>query len=228
MPSGSGSVAAGTRPGMPRPRTVPARRAAALAPLLWTVLLAGAGGMQAQEPPTAAPPVPIAPPIAPQVAPQLAPQTPGPDPLSPGIVPVPARPGTPWLDEVRAQRQAREARRQSAREAFEARRRLTDPRGAAHQDAWEEEVRRRREARMQRIEQDRERFRGLGPPPPWPEPQGGGAAPPPALLPDRPTGDTASRDGTSPGGAPRYPPGTPAPGTYVPPDWDNLWYYRGY
>ncbi|MBV5346606.1 hypothetical protein JZU46_00015, partial [bacterium] len=60
-------------------------------------------------------------------------------------------PPTPWLDEVRTQRQAAEARRQANRESFEARRRANDPWGAAQHEAWEDNVQRRREARKQRL-----------------------------------------------------------------------------
>ena len=108
---------------------------------------------------------------------------------------------TPWLDEVRAQRQAWELRRQSAREAFEARRRLADPHGAAYQ----EDIRQRREARQQRLEQERERLRELGQPPaPW----------------YAPAGPTSELPAQTPAGA-------PAP-LLAPEHWGNLWYFRGY
>ena len=123
----------------------------------------------------------------------------------------------PWLDEVRAQRRAWEERRQVAREQFDARRRATDPWGAAQKEAWNEEVERRREARRQRMEDERERFRDMGPPAPpnpWPDPPAGGD---PAL----------SGPGGHPGQAP-YPPGAPPSAPFAPQDWDNPWYYRGY
>jgi hypothetical protein len=126
-----------------------------------------------------------------------------------------------------------------SREAFEARRRLADPWGAAQQEAWEDEVERRREARRQHREQEREHFRGLGPsdpPLPWPEamaPQGY-----PARIPRPATGSPPVEDPAADGResvhgeslAPGiiYPPGAPPRGPYSPQDWDNLWYYRGY
>jgi hypothetical protein len=176
--------------------------------------------------------------------------TPTADPSAPARLPAPAlpitiaqaavgEPPTPWLDEVRTQRQAAEARRQANRESFEARRRANDPWGAAQHEAWEDGVQRRREARKQRIEQDRGYFRGMAPmpPDPWAEPS---------------TDATASRHesttaGTTPLGDPfraadpnrgatPLPPGAadrnapPPPGTrnYAPQDWNNLWYFRGY
>ncbi|WP_295408835.1 hypothetical protein [uncultured Thiocystis sp.] len=115
-----------------------------------------------------------------------------------------------WLEEVRAQRQAWEARRHETREAYEARRRLHNPRGAAQQDAWKEDARRQRSERLERIERDRERFRELGPylfPLPWP-----GNLPLPF----------SSNEPDSAGLAdPREP-------MFAPQGWDNLWYFRGY
>ncbi len=114
----------------------------------------------------------------------------------------------PWLDEVRAQRQAWEARRNSARQSYEAWRRLNNPRGAAHREAWEAEVRWRRAARLDRMEQDRELFRRLGPnqlPPPWP------------------TKGPAATDESNKAGLP--PPETPI---FAPPGWNNHWYFRGF
>lgn len=146
-------------------------------------------------------------------------------------------PGTRWLDEVRAQRQAWEERRKASREAFEARRRIADPWGAAQHEAWEDEVERRREALRLHREEDWEPFRGLGrsqPPPPWPEgmePQGSYPVP---AAPGAVVGDPATAD-RPPSGFPEpqlpgivYPPGAPPRGPYSPQDWDNLWYYRGY
>lgn len=148
-------------------------------------------------------------------------------------------PSTRWLNEVRAQRQAWEERRKANRDAFEARRRVVDPRGSAHHEAWEEEVERRREARRQHREQERELFRSLGPSEPlalWPEttdPEGRYATiTPPA--PGHPPGDRVTAEGVSPApGEPAgpgtiYPPGVPPRAPYSPQDWDNLWYYRGY
>lgn len=147
--------------------------------------------------------------------------------------PAPAQdPGTRWLDEVRAQRQAWEERRRANREAFEARRRMADPWGSAQHEAWEDEVERRREARRQQHEQERGLFRGLGasdPPPPWPadqvQPQG--AYPAPSAR-GGPQGDPPSVPPDSLGPGIVYPPGSPPSGPYSPQDWDNLWYYRGY
>jgi hypothetical protein len=119
---------------------------------------------------------------------------------------------TPWLDEVRAQRQAWEARREATRSAYEARRRANNPRAAAQQEAWEEDVRRRRAARLERMDQDLEIFRSLGPgqpPLPWPWVTG---------MPSLPElGSGATTPGT--GGE------TPI---YAPPGWNNHWYFRGF
>lgn len=144
-------------------------------------------------------------------------------------------PSTRWLEEVRAQRQAWEERRKAARESFEARRR--GPWSPGQHEAWEEEVERRREARRQQREQERELFRSLGPSEPplrWPEgmDQPGGFTTPP--TPGSPPGDPMVTEGSPPPfpqpQAPGivYPPGAPPRGPYSPPDWDNLWYYRGY
>jgi hypothetical protein len=86
--------------------------------------------------------------------------TPPTDPSVIGIEPTDR--GAPWLDEVRAQREAWESRRSAAREYHEQRRRTYHPRGAIQQEAWEEDLRRRRAERQERIEQDREVFRRLG------------------------------------------------------------------
>ena len=69
---------------------------------------------------------------------------------------VPMEPATvsPWLDEVRAQRRAREERRRAAKEAMDARRRWIDPWGAAQQEAREQEVQRRRGAFLEQIERE--------------------------------------------------------------------------
>lgn len=119
---------------------------------------------------------------------------------------------TPWLDEVRAQRQAWEARREATRNAYEARRRATNPRAAAQQEAWEEDVRRRRAARLERMDQEFEIFRSLRPgqpPLPWPWVTGM------PTLPELGSGPTT--------------PGTPGDTPiYAPPGWDNHWYFRGY
>jgi hypothetical protein len=126
---------------------------------------------------------------------------------------------TPWLDEVRAQRQAWEERREATRQAYEARRRANNPRGAAVQEAWEEDTRRRRAARMERMAQDREHFRQIGPPePPLGQPWGrppwttDHPPPPPELGANTPVGI----------------PGQPEDHLPNPPGWDNLWYFRGF
>lgn len=124
----------------------------------------------------------------------------------------PAPASTPWLDEVRAQRQAWEARRDATRSAYEARRRANNPRAAAQQEAWEEDVRRRRAARTERMDQNLEWFRSLGPgqpPPPWPWVSG---------MPTLPEiGSVTIAPGT-PGDQP----------IFAPPGWDNHWYFRGF
>lgn len=124
-------------------------------------------------------------------------------------------PALPWLDEVRAQRRAVEERRKAAREAIDARRRLSDPWGAAQKDAREDDLRRRRQAHLERMEQEREMIRGQAPaqpPAPWP------AIPDPPPPPGPAAGDNPL--------GPAYP--TPPPAPFAPPGWDNYWYYRGY
>ena len=111
---------------------------------------------------------------------------------------------SPWLDEVRAQREAWEARRAAAREYHEQRRRAYHPRGAVQPDAWEEDLRRRRAERQERIDQDREVFRRLGP----------GAWGPPATFAED---EREHFEQPEAGSSSAYPPG-----------WDNLWYFRGY
>lgn len=118
-----------------------------------------------------------------------------------------------WLEEVKAQRRAREERRRAAKEAINARRRLTDPWGAAHQEAHEKENQRRRDAMREQIERDRETFREQGP---WHDPGPMDLSPPPPPI----------SSGTQPeAGGSQGPAGTPA---YPPSGWDNRWYYRGY
>ncbi len=149
----------------------------------------------------------------------------------PGGAPAHAHPEPPWLDEVRAQRHAWEERRQAARDAFEARRRLADPRGAAHQEAWEEDVRRRREGRMQRMEQDRERFRGLSQPPlPWYKSQAPVPGTPAKSQETQPHPAETQAPGTGNQSAVTVAPPTAAPeySPFSPQNWNNLWYYRGY
>ncbi len=135
-------------------------------------------------------------------------------------IPQPGRYADPvdqWLEEVKAQRRAREERRRAAKEAINARRRLTDPWGAAHQEAHEQENQRRHDAMMEQIERDRETFREQGP---W---QGSG---PMDLGPPPPPVPPPSSSGTQPeAGGSQGPAATPA---YPPSGWDNRWYYRGY
>ncbi|WP_147431182.1 hypothetical protein [Thiocapsa rosea] len=126
--------------------------------------------------------------------------------------PPPGSAPTPWLDEVRAQRQAWEARRDATRNAYEARRWANNPRAAAQQEAWEEDVRRRRAARLERMEQELEIFRSLGPgqpPLPWPWVTG---------MPTLPEFGSGPATSGTPGDTP----------IYAPPGWDNHWYFRGF
>ncbi len=196
--------------------------------IVLTILLANPFA-QANEPLPAAPYLHLLPP-APAVPIAFA-QAGGGDPL-------PA--ATPWLDEVRTQRQAAEARRQANRESFEARRRANDPWGAAQHEAWEDGVQRRRDARKQRIEQDRDYFRGMGrvPPDPWSAPWNDtptGSRHESATTGAPPLSDPFRTAAPNRGAAPP-PPGPadvdspPPPGTqiYGPQDWNNLWYFRSY
>lgn len=111
----------------------------------------------------------------------------------PGASPLPQ-----WLDEVRAQRQAREARREEARKALDARHRLIDPWGAAQHEAREREFELRRQSNRERIEQEREQFWSRRPPFPGPLPS--------TPIPWQPGFPTAAE----------------------PPGWDNRWYFQGY
>lgn len=156
-----------------------------------------------------------APPPAPGVAqPNLATPSYSP-PYGPAeLTPPEPEPIGQWLDEVRRQRQAWEARRHAAREAIDARRRWIDPWGAAQQDAIEQEVQRRRDAFREKIERDREAFRSLRPWPDRPSPWGGEPTAP------------GEHPGQSIGeGEPPPDPGAPYPPL---PGWDNRWYYRGF
>lgn len=141
-------------------------------------------------------------------------------------------PATPWLDEVRNQRQIWEERRHSAREAFEERRRRQSPRGATQQDAWKEDIKRRREARRQQMEQEREYYRNLAPNqgPPWAPPIEPLPASPLPLAPEQPR-PTLEPDATIQGhpgpAAGGIEPLAPPP-PHTPQDWDNLWYFRGF
>jgi hypothetical protein len=128
-----------------------------------------------------------------------------------------ADPMAKWLDEVRAQRRAWEARRRAAKEAIDAHRRWVDPWGAAQHEAREKETERRRQAFREQIERDREIFRNQ---PPWnslfdPLDQSLGMFPDDRSALDSDEA-TARQDSLSP------------PSEYQLPGWDNRWYYRGY
>lgn len=114
---------------------------------------------------------------------------------------------SPWLDEVRAQREAWEARRSVVREQYEQRRRAHHPRGGVQPPSWEEDLRRRRAERQERIDQDRAVFRRFGPEVWWP----------PRTFADQESEVSDRSEARSPEPPPVYPPG-----------WDNLWYFRGY
>ena len=142
-------------------------------------------------------------------------------PTPPPIIsnlPMEPEPVRGWLDEVRAQRQAREQRRHAAKEAMDARRRWIDPWGAAQQEAREQEVQRRRDAFLQKIEREREVFRNQIPWTPQDHPWQGEIAEPAPEFPIAPETDS----GGTPGQA------LPSPSPYALPGWDNHWYYRGY
>jgi hypothetical protein len=136
-----------------------------------------------------------------------------------------------WLDEVRAQRQAWEARRQAAKDAVNARRRLNDPWGAAEHEAREKESQRRRDAVLERAERDRDAFLGQ---PPWENANLWESGPPPPLPGQRTTPEASpqpdavgsNNPAPSPAQTPGEQRGDPAP--YSPSGWDNRWYYRGY
>ncbi len=165
----------------------------------------------------------------------LPPTSSVPIPLAPAADADPLPTATPWLDEVRTQRQAAEARRQANRESFEARRRANDPWGAAQHEAWEDGVQRRREARKQRIEQDRDYFRGMAPVPADPATEATTSRHDPTAAGTAPWGDPFRAADPNrgvaplpPGAADRTAPPPPATRSYAPQDWNNLWYFRGY
>ena len=147
----------------------------------------------------------------------VAPQEPPPPPSVPAPIAEP-EPFRQWLDEVRAQRHAREARRRADKEARNARRRWIDPWGAALQEAREQESLRRRQELIEHVERDREEFRKRVPwrfrPNPWQE----RADRSPAETPPPEDAEAASA----------IPPGEPHASSYPLPGWDNLWYYRGF
>jgi len=61
-----------------------------------------------------------------------------------------------WLEEVRAQRKAWEARRKAAKSASDTRLRMLDPWGAAKVEAWRKDTETRREALQERADKRRE------------------------------------------------------------------------
>lgn len=147
-----------------------------------------------------------------------------------------ADPMRQWLDDVKAQRQAWEARRQATKEAINARRRLNDPWGAAQKEAREKENQRRHDAILEQVERNREAFRNQGP---WQDPSRWEPGPPPPGYSAQP--DTVHQlDPLAPGSTALNPPYSaqdPAqdstqhpdePNAYSPSGWDNRWYYRGY
>lgn len=153
---------------------------------------------------------------------QEAPSAPTPmrPPSSLGAMPSASEPMPQWLDEVRAQRQAREERRRAAKKAIGARRRWIDPWGAAQKEAWEQETQRRRDAFKEKVERDREAFRSQAPWAPTPTPwwdQGTGLVSGPELH-SQSNPDTAETTGQT------LSPTEP----FSLPGWDNRWYYRGY
>jgi hypothetical protein len=145
-------------------------------------------------------------------------QEPAPSPSAPGTSHVEQEPVREWLDEVRAQRQAREERRRAQKEAMDARLRWINPWGAAQKEARERETQRRRELFREQIERDRQAFRNQIPwqfeLDPWQE----GISHPPAPLPPPLGTDAPDVAG----------PTDPPASSYPLPGWDNRWYYRGF
>ena len=141
----------------------------------------------------------------------VAAQTPPPSPTdgAPAAEPEPVR---RWLDEVRAQRQVRQERRRTAREA----KRRIDPWGAARQEVREQEAQRRHDAFLEHIARDREAFRNQAPwqlrQGPWQEETSRFSA----------TSSQSPADAGASGQAPSQALTYPLPG------WDNRWYYRGF
>jgi hypothetical protein len=130
-----------------------------------------------------------------------------------------------WLDEVKAQRRVWKERRRAAKEAINARRRLTDPWGAAQQEAREKESQRRHDAMLEQVERDRDAFRNQGP---WQSADPWEQGPPPPSQP-APSGPEPEAFGVSNRAATGGTPPVPAePAAYPPSGWDNRWYYRGY
>lgn len=145
-----------------------------------------------------------------------------------------ADPMRQWLDEVKAQRQAWEARRQAAKEAANARRRLTDPWGAAQQEARDKDNQRRRDAMRDQVERDREMFLNQWS---W---QGSNRwepdLPPPAhspnvapeLSPIAPESMTLNPPRSAQDLAQDPTQHSDESSAYSPSGWNNRWYYRGY
>jgi len=158
-------------------------------------------------------------PIGAQDAPSTSNPMPSPSPV--GAMPPAPEPVPQWLDEVRAQRQAREERRRAAKEAMGARRRWLDPWGAAQQEAWEQETQRRRDAFMEKVERDRKAFRSHSP---WGPPHNPWRDEAPALGPGPEFRSPSSPD-TAEAAGQAVTPAEPYPPLH---GWDNRWYYRGY
>jgi hypothetical protein len=139
-------------------------------------------------------------------------------PLATDIFAAEPEPVRRWLDEVKAQRRAREERRRAAKEAMDARRRWIDPWGAAQQQAREQEIQRRHEALMEHIERDRKTFRNQVP---WGflySPWESETTTPPAEIPPSAGTDSSGMAGQA----------APNTSPYPLPGWDNRWYYRGF
>ncbi len=119
----------------------------------------------------------------------------------------------PWLDAVRAQRQALQDLR---RAEHQARRRALDPVGAARQEALEEKFFRRRQEIRDQMAEDRWLFLNFGP---WMAP----LPSPPGALPSGPRATAPNPRSEPPRAA------DPAPGPErEPPEWNNGWYFHGW
>jgi hypothetical protein len=151
--------------------------------------------------------------------------------VSEGAAGVYADPMDEWLEEVKAQRRAWEERRRAAKETMNARRRLTDPWGAAQQEARDKELQRRHDAMIEQFERDREAFRNQVP---WPSsPSRRDQGPAPAAGQSAPAADASAPiqeriDAPPPPAPERAPQNAANSSTYPPSGWDNRWYYRGY
>jgi len=122
----------------------------------------------------------------------------------------------PWLEEVRAQRQAL---REQRRAAHHARQEALDPIGTAQRDERKELHRRRQEEMRERIETGRRLYLNHGP---WfapliPRPPPAGAELDPLARGSLSHQDSAGDEQPSNGG-----------GMRTPSDWNNLWYYNGW